>query len=108
MRATYGAFLLTLPRGRLSDVWSDPDYRFARNRAEVLLMAAIDYSLEKLVVHVADHSPGERMKRYASAQSKRIVHLPLASLSPVTLKKIRVLHILAGKDKREIAGRYVW
>lgn len=108
LRATYGGFLLTLPRGRLLDVWTDPDYRFARDKAEVLTMAAIDYSMDKHVVHVAAAAPREALKRYAAAQSKRLVHVPLASLGPVTLKKIRVVHILAGKEKRAIARDYVW
>ncbi len=108
MRATYGAFMLTSPRGRLADVWTDPDYRFAHRRAEVLVMAAVDYSVEKHVVHVAPAAPPERLRRYAAAQKKRLQHIPLAALSPVTLKKIRVLHVLAGHDKRAVAPDYVW
>lgn len=108
MRATYGGFMLTLPRGRLFDVWEDRDYRFAQDKAEVLLMAAIDYSLEKIVVHVSADPPAERMRRYAAVQGKQITHIPLAALSPVTLKKIRVMHILAGRNKRDIARDYIW
>ena len=108
MRATYGGFVLTQPRGRLSDVWSDDDYRLARGKAEVLLMAAVDYSLEKIVVHLAAEPPAERLRRYAAAQGKQILHIPLASLSPLSLKKIRVMHILAGHDKRAIAKNYIW
>ena len=108
MRATYGGFVLTQPRGRLFDVWSDADYRFAHGKAEVLLMAAIDYSLEKIVVHLAAEPPAERLRRYATVQGKQILHIPLASLSPLTLKKIRVMHILAGHDKRAIAKDYIW
>jgi len=108
MRATYGGFLLTLPRGRLFDVWEDRDYRFAQDKAEVLLMAAVDYSLEKIIVHVAADPPAERMRRYAAVQGKQITHSPLAALSPVSLKKIRVMHILAGKDKRDFARDYIW
>jgi hypothetical protein len=108
MRATYGALMLTSPRGRLADVWTDPDYRFARGRAEVLVMAAVDYSVEKHVVHVAAAAPSERLRRYAAAQKKQLQHIPLAALSPVTLKKIRVLHVLAGHDKRRVAAEYVW
>ena len=33
---------------------------------------------------------------------------PLAALSPVTVKKVRVLHVLAGHDKRKVAPDYVW
>jgi hypothetical protein len=108
MRATYGGFMLSYPPGRLFDVWRDPDYRHAPAKSEVLTMAAVDYSREKLIVHLAPSPPPERMKSYASRQGKRIVHIPLGSVSPVTIRKIRVVHILAGHDKREIAQDYVW
>ena len=108
LRATYGGFMLTMPRGRLFDVWEDPDYRFCREKAEVLCLAAIDYSREKIVVHVAEEAPGERLRRYAGAQGKRLLHVPMASLSPISLRKIRVLHLLAGHDKRKVAKSYVW
>ena len=108
MRATHGGFMLTYPPGRLFDVWNDPDYRQARSKPEVLLMAAIDYSQGKLVVHVAKQPPTARLKTYAARQAKRIVHVPIGSLSPMTLKKVQVLHILAGRDKRDIARDYVW
>ncbi len=108
MRATYGGFMLSYPPGRLYDVWRDPDYRRARSKSEVLVMAAIDYSQEKLVVHLAPTPPGERIKSYASRQGKRIVHIPIGSVSPITIRKIRVVHVLAGHDKREIAKGYVW
>lgn len=108
VRATYGGFLLTAPRGRLFDVWEDPDYRAARSKPEVLTLAAIDYSEEKVVVHVAARPPASRLKRYAAARSRKLLHLPLASLGGATLKKIRVLHLLAGHDKRAIARDYIW
>jgi hypothetical protein len=108
MRVTYGGLMMTYPPRRLLDVWQDRDYRFAREKAEVLLMAGIDYSEKRLVVHVAKDPPSSLMTRYAGAQGKRIVHIPIGSLSPVTLKKIRVAHLLAGRDKRAIAKDYIW
>ena len=108
MRATYGGFMLTYPPGRLYDVWQDSDYRMARTKPEVLLMAAVDYSVDKLVVHVGPQPPASRIRDYAAARNRKIVHLPLGSLSPVSIQKVRVLHILAGRDKREIAKDYVW
>jgi hypothetical protein len=107
-RATYGGFLMTYPPGRLYNVWEDRDYRFAREKAEVLVLAAIDYSLEKIVVHVAKEPPAARLKAHAGAQGKRLLHIPLGALSPTTLKKVRVVHLLAGQDKRAIADRYIW
>ena len=108
MRATYGGFMMTLPSGRLYDVWRDPDYKKAKSKAEVLVMAAVDYSEQKLVIHVSDMPPNQRLRQYAAKQGKKLVHIPLGTLSPVTLKKIRVMHVLAGPDKRAIAKDYVW
>jgi hypothetical protein len=107
-RSTYGGFMMTMPPGRVFDVWRDPDYELAREKAEVLLMAAIDYSNEKVVVHVAKDAPSEQMRHYASMRAKRIIHIPIGSLSPITVKKIRVVHLLAGYDKREIAKDFIW
>ena len=107
LRATYGGFLMTYPPGRLDDVWTDPDYR-RLPAPEALLAAAIDYSLGRLVVHVARQPPPEPLRRRAALQGKRIVHLPLGSLSPVSLRKLRVVHVLMGHDKRAIARDYVW
>lgn len=108
MRATYGGFMLTYPPGRLFDVWRDPDYERARTKSEVLVMAAVDYSEGKLVVHVAAAPPSPRLHAYAAAQAKRIVHIPLGSLSPVALRRVQVVHILAGRERRSIAKDYVW
>lgn len=113
MRATYGAFMMTWPPGRVYDVWIDPEYRPAGTagrleKAEVLIRAAIDYSREKLVVHAAARPPAPDLARYAAARGKRLVHVPLGSLSPPAIKKLRTLHVLSGRDKRAIAREYVW
>lgn len=108
LRATYGGFLLVHPPGRLWDVWSDPDYDSARDKAETLLAAAIDYSLGRLVVQVAKRPPSAAMQRRAAEQGKRILHVPLGALAPATLRKVRVVHLLAGRDKRAIARDYLW
>lgn len=107
-RAEYGGFLMTYPPRRLADVWTDPFYGGARSKPEVLLMAAVDYSLERLVVYVAAEPPRSAMKSWASRFGKKIVYVPIGQLSPVTLKKLRVFHVLSGHDKRSIAKEYVW
>jgi hypothetical protein len=107
-RATYGGFLLSYPPGRLMDVWADPDYRLAETKPEVLLLAALDYSRERIVVHVAARPPRSIFHQIAARLGRRILHLPLGSLSPATLRRIRVLHILSGHAKREIAKQYIW
>ena len=90
------------------DVWQDPDYRLAVNRSEVLLMAALDYSIEKHVIYAAARPPRSIFKQMAARRDRRIVYIPLGSLSPHKLKQMRILHILAGKDKRAIARDYIW
>ncbi len=107
-RCDYGGLLLSSPPRRMRDIWRDPDYAFARNKGERLLLAALDYSREKHVVYVAAHPPRSIFRQIAARLERKIIHIPLGSLSPVKLKKIRVFHVLFGHDKREIAGEYVW
>ena len=107
-RCEYGGFLLSYPPRRMYDVWSDSDYRGTLGKGEVLLMAALDYSQEKDVIYASAHPPRSFLKQQAARLGKRIIYLPLGSLSPVTLKKLRIFHILYGRDKRDIAKDYVW
>jgi hypothetical protein len=39
---------------------------------------------------------------------RTIIYIPVGQLSPVSLKKIRVVHVLDGYDKRSIAKDYLW
>ncbi len=107
-RCEYGGVLMSYPPRRLLDVWSDPDYAAARSKAEVLLLAALDYSPERLIVHVAARPPRSFFKTLAGRLDRKIVHIPLGQLSPQSLKRIRVFHILSGRGKREIAREYIW
>lgn len=107
-RCEYGGFMLSYPPRRMHDVWRDSDYSFARGKAEVLLLAALDYSWEKHVVYVAARPPRSCFRQIATRMGKKIVYLPIGSLSPVKLKKIRVFHVLFGHDKRIVAKDYIW
>jgi hypothetical protein len=107
-RCEYGGFILSYPPRRMNDVWTDRDYSFARGKAEVLLLAALDYSPETHVVYAAARPPRSYFRQIASRLGKKIIHIPLGSLSPVTLKHLRVFHVLFGHDKREIAKDYIW
>jgi hypothetical protein len=107
-RCEYGGFLLSYPPRRMMDVWHDPDYRHAATRAEVLLLAALDYSIEKHIVYVATKPPRSIFKQLAFRRDRKIVYIPLGSLSPHKLKQMRISHILSGKDKRQTAKEYIW
>jgi hypothetical protein len=107
-RAEYGGFLMSLPPRRMYDVWQDPDYEFAEGKSERLLLAALDYSLDRYVVYVAARPPRSILRGIASRVGRAIVYIPIGQLSPTSLKKIRVVHVLDGYDKREIARDYIW
>ncbi len=106
-RAEYGGLLLSLPSGRMMDVWNDPDYMFAESKPERLLLASLDYSLEKLIVYVAAKPPRSIFRGIAARMGLKIIYIPIGQLSPVALKKVRVMHVLDGHDKREVAKDYV-
>jgi hypothetical protein len=106
-RCEYGGFLLSYPPRRLFDVWSDPDYSDHTLAPEVLLAAAIDYSIQPLIVYVGPQPPRSTMKQYAARFGKRILYMPLTQFSPITMKKLRIFHVLDGHDTRLIADDYI-
>ena len=65
-RAEYGGFLMSLPARRMYDVWADPDYDFAETKAERLLLAGMDYSIQKYVVYVAAKPPRSVFRNIAA------------------------------------------
>ncbi|MBW1783959.1 MAG: hypothetical protein JRL30_24870 [Deltaproteobacteria bacterium] len=106
-RCQYGGFMLTYPPLRVYDIWRDPFFHFARNKPERLLMAALDYSLEKHVVYVAATPPSGWCQSMAARLGKKIIYLPIGTFSPVTLKKIRQFHVLDGHHIRRYARDYI-
>ncbi len=107
-RAEYGGFLMSLPPRRMIDVWSDPDYDFAQNKPERLLLAGLDYSIHKHVVYVAARPPRSIFRSIASRFGRNILYIPIGQLSPQKLKRIRVVHVLDSYDRREEAKEYIW
>jgi hypothetical protein len=107
-RCEYGGFMMSYPPRRMMNIWDDDDYSECRNKAEVLLMAAIDYAIKPLIVYVASKPPRSIMKSFARRFGKKVVYIPIGQLSPVTLNKLRVFHVLDGHDKREIADEYIF
>jgi hypothetical protein len=107
-RAEYGGLLMTLPPRRLFDVWSDPDYDIAETKAERLLLAGLDYSMERNVVYIAAKPPRSVFRHFAARVNRKVIYIPLGQLSPTKLKKIRVVHVLDGYQRREEAAQYLW
>jgi hypothetical protein len=107
-RVTYGGFIMSYPPQRMLDVWADRDYRIAESKAETLLLAALDYTEQRHVVHVGPRPPRSIIQQLAARLGLKILHLPLGTLSPSTVRRIRVMHVLSGHDKRKIAKDYIW
>ena len=107
-RAEYGGFLMVLPSRRMFDVWSDPDYDMAESKSERLLLAGLDYSLERHVLYVASKPPRSVFRNTAARLGRSIIYLPIGQLSPAKLKKIRVVHVLDGHQRRSGAKEYLW
>jgi hypothetical protein len=107
-RAEYGGFLMTLPPRRMIDVWTDPDYDFARSKPERLLLAALDYSTQQYVVYVAAKPPRSIFRSIAAHLNRRIVYVPIGALNPARLKKIRVVHVLDSYERRDQAKEFIW
>ena len=106
-RCQYGGFMLTYPPMRVYDVWKDPFFSHARNKPERLLMAGLDYSLEKHVVYVSATPPSGWCRTMGERMGKKIIYLPIGILSPVTLKKVRQFHVLDGHPVRKFAHSYI-
>jgi hypothetical protein len=107
-RAEYGGYLMTLPPRRMLDVWSDPDYDTALNKPERLLLAALDYSVERHVVYVAAKPPRSIFRSIAAHLNRNILYIPIGALSPTKMKKIRVVHVLDSYDRRKDAKEFIW
>jgi Mor family transcriptional regulator len=92
---------------RVYDIWKDPFFDFARSKPERLLLAAIDYSVEKHVVYVAADPPSGWCISMAAKTGKKIIYLPIGTFSPVTLKKLKEFHVLDGHHVRRYARQYI-
>jgi hypothetical protein len=107
-RAEYGGLLMTLPPRRMYDIWGDPDYEAAESKPERLLMAALDYSVERHILYIAGKPPRSMFRQLAARLNRKIDYIPLGQLSPAKLKKLRVVHVLDSYARRNEAKDYIW
>ncbi|MCZ6842414.1 MAG: hypothetical protein O7G32_06240 [SAR324 cluster bacterium] len=106
-RCEYGGFLLSYPPRRMVDVWRDPFFDMVRNKPERLLLAGLDYSVQRHVLYIAGRPPRSWFNSIAERMGKKLVYLPIGQLNPATLKSIRSFHVLDGHHVREYAKDYV-
>jgi hypothetical protein len=106
-RCVYGGVMLTYPPMRVYDIWKDPFFQIARSKPERLLLAAIDYSEERLIAYVAAKSPRSWCYSFAEKLNKKVVYIPIGQFSPVSLKKLQIFHVLDGYNVRNYAKEYI-
>jgi len=106
-RSEYGGFLMTYPPGRMFHVFEDPFFDHAETKAERLLYAAIDFTTERSIVYVAAKPPRPKLVGLAKRTGRQIVYLPIGQLSPTTLRRLRVFHVLEGRSVRSYARDYI-
>ena len=106
-RASYGGCMLVYPPRSVPDIWHDLRFERARRPSERLLLAALYYSEDRFVVHVAKQPPSHGVRREARRRNKHILHLPLSTFSRRTLERVRRFHVLNGQHVRSYAQRFV-
>ena len=73
-----------------------------------MLKAAILYSKEHYIAYVAKEPPRKYFFSLAGIKSRELIYIPLDNFSKESLKSIKHIHILAGKDKRKFAHQYIF
>ena len=106
-RMEHGGFVLSYPPLRMYDVWKDPTFTFAPTRHERLLVAGIAYSEKPGIVYAARKPPASRWKKLAKSMGRRVVYIPLGSLNPIHVSKMRTFHMLKNKGVRNYANEYL-
>lgn len=106
-RLEHGGFVMSYPPLRMYDVWTDPAFGFVENRHDRLLVAGIAYSEKPGIVYVAKKPPARQWKRLAASMGKRVVYVPLGSLNPTQVRRMRTFHLLQNKGLRNRAHEYL-
>ena len=105
--ATYGGALFLFPPRPVPDIWEDPRFDRVDTLEERLLIAACHHSKERHVALLSHSPPGSAWRRIAKRYSKRLVHVPLGGFSSETVQKLRMFHVLNGKEVRSFAEHFI-
>ncbi len=106
-RSVYGGSLFLFPPRPIPEVWGDERFDGARDPVERLALAGMHYSRERYVAYVSAERPSLRLRREARRLGRHLVFIPLSSFSRQTLNRLRVFHVLNGKQVRSYARAYI-
>jgi hypothetical protein len=107
-RSYYGGLSLLFPPRPVPNIFEmDISYDGPLDLAGRLTFGALLFSGERRVGFVSQKKPSARLMKMASHFKKRLVWIPMSSYSAETLKKLRMFHVLNGKEVRSWAGRFI-
>jgi len=106
-QAEYGGAMFLFPPRRIPEVWMDPRLEFAQTLEERLLGAAFLHSQDRHVAVVSPKIPPSSWRRLARRFGRKIVHVPLKRFSGQLLERLRIFHVLNGKDVRTYAADFI-
>jgi hypothetical protein len=86
----------------------DYSYKDTHGKAERLLKAGILFSKEHYILYIAEKPPRNYFYSLAGIKNREIVFSSVDNFSKDSLKTIKHIHMLAGKDKRGIAHKYIF
>ncbi len=106
-QAEYGGALFLFPPRWIPDIWTDPHLDFTDTLEERLLAGALAHSRERHVALVSPRQPPASWRRLARRFGRKLVHLPLKRFSGQLLERLRVFHVLNGKQVRSYAADFI-
>ena len=106
-QATYGGCLFLFPPRSIPDVWQDPRFDFADTLEERLLAAGCHHSEHRHIALLSESPPGAGFRRLARRYGKKLVHVPLGRMSQETIARLRVFHVLNGREVRSYATHFI-
>jgi len=86
----------------------DYQYKDTKNKAERLLKAGILYSKQRYIAYIAKNPPRRYFYSLAGIKHRDLIFIPIDNFSTESLKTIKHIHLLAGRDKRLIAHNYIF
>jgi hypothetical protein len=106
-RSYYGGLSLLFPPRPVPNVFEMDFSRSPMSLSERLTYGALLFSKERRVGFVSSQKPSTALCKIAAHFKKRLVWIPMSSFSSETLKKLRMFHVLNGKDVRSWAARFI-
>ncbi|MGC1276369.1 MAG: hypothetical protein WBC44_21920 [Planctomycetaceae bacterium] len=106
-QSTYGGCMFLFPPRPVPDVWQDPRFDFADTMEERLLAAGCHYSEHRHIALLSESPPGAGFRRLARRYGKKLVHVPLGRMSQDTVSRLRVFHVLNGRQVRSYAAHFI-